>query len=151
MSRYYAIRSPLPPDLEQLTGRIIGACIEVHRALGPGLLESVYELCAAEEFAHQGIPFDRQLSMGIQYRDLFLDSGLRLDFLVNNTVVLELKAAEQILPVHKAQVLSYLKLANKPVGLLVNFNVAALKSGIHRIINPDHPLIRKQEFGQDRT
>ena len=125
-----------------MTGTIINAAYQVHKAVGPGLLESVYDACLAAELRHQEIDFLRQVEIPIFYRDIELLSGLRLDFLIFERVVVELKAVEIVLPVHKAQLLSYIRLANKPVGLLINFNVAVLREGVSRIINPSHPDVR---------
>ncbi len=119
---------------KELTERIIGAAIEVHRALGPGLLESVYEECLADEFQHSGIQFTRQLELPIEYKGRRLDAGYRLDFLIDNTVVIELKSVEKIMPIHEAQLLTYLRLAKKRVGLLMNFNVPRLRDGLLRRI-----------------
>jgi GxxExxY protein len=117
-----------------LTDKIIGAAIEVHKALGPGLLESAYEECLAHELSFAGIPFERQVPLPITYRSNQLDCGYRLDFLVERTVVLELKALESLQPIHEAQLLTYLKLGGWPVGLLINFNVPVLKKGIKRMV-----------------
>jgi GxxExxY protein len=117
-----------------LTDKIIGAAIEVHKALGPGLLESAYEECLAHELSFAGIPFERQVPLPITYRSIQLDCGYRLDFLVERTVVLELKALESLQPIHEAQLLTYLKLGGWPVGLLINFNVPVLKKGIKRMV-----------------
>lgn len=114
------------------TEPIIGAAIEVHKQLGPGLLESTYEECLCHELHLQGIQFKRQIDLPVVYKGLKLDCGYRLDLLVEDTVVVELKAVEQLLPVHEAQLLTYLHLAHKPVGLLINFNVPLLKDGIRR-------------------
>ena len=114
--------------------KIIGACIEVHRALGPGLLESVYQECLAREFSLQNIPFEKEVSKPISYKGELTKCGLRLDFLVDSQVIVELKAVETLLPVHKAQVITYLKLTSCKLGLLVNFNVPILKNGIERIV-----------------
>jgi GxxExxY protein len=132
-------REPLPPELNRLTGRIVEAAFSVHQQLGPGLLESVYELCLAAELRHSGINFHRQVGVDILYRDVTVESGLRLDFLIENTVIVELKSVEFVLPVHQAQLLSYLRLAKKPIGLLINFNVPLIRDGIERIVNPDRP------------
>lgn len=132
------MRSPLPPEINKLTGHIVDAAFQVHSALGPGLLESVYEVCFAAELKHQGILFERQFALPIEYRDVALECGLRLDFLVGDLVVVELKAVEYLLDLHKAQTLSYMRLCRKPVGLLINFNVTVLRDGVKRIINPDH-------------
>ncbi len=114
------------------TEPIIGAAIEVHKQLGPGLLESTYEECLCHELHLRGIQFQRQLDLPVLYKGLKLDCGYRIDLLVEETVVVELKALEQILPVHEAQLLTYLRLAQKSVGLLINFNVPLLKDGIRR-------------------
>lgn len=116
------------------TEGIIGAAIEVHRALGPGLLESVYEQCLCRELELRQTPFQRQRPVEVNYKGLVLDAGHRLDLLVENTVVVEIKAVETILPVHMAQLLTYMKLGGYPVGLLVNFNVPVLRDGIRRMV-----------------
>ena len=118
--------------VNQLTGAIIGAAIEVHRALGPGLLESAYEECLCKELTLRRIPFERQRSLPVQYKGLNLDCGYRLDLLVADTVVVENKAVENLLPIHEAQLLTYLKLGGWKVGLLINFNVPVLKQGVRR-------------------
>ena len=120
--------------LEQISERVISAAIEVHRTLGPGLLESVYELALAEEFHARGIPFERQTIIPIRYRDLVLDMGLRLDFLVGGELVVELKSVERLIDGHRAQLLTYLRLSGCKVGLLINFNVPVLKDGLRRIV-----------------
>jgi GxxExxY protein len=117
---------------EQTTEAIIGAAIEVHRELGPGLLESAYEECFCHELHLRSLNFQRQVELPVIYKGLKLDCGYRLDVLVENAVVIELKAIEQIMPIHQAQLLTYLKLTAKKVGLLINFNVAILKNGIVR-------------------
>jgi len=120
-------------EINKLTEKIIGAAIEVHRALGPGLLESAYEACLVYELTEQGLKVDAQKPIPLVYKSITLDCGYRLDLLVEDTVVVEIKSIEKILPVHKAQVISYLKLAKLPLGLLINFNVNLLKWGIERI------------------
>jgi GxxExxY protein len=117
-----------------LTAKIIGAAIEVHKALGPGLLESAYESCLAYELSLLKIGFERQVPLPVRYKSLPLDCGYRLDFLVENLVVLELKAVERLEAIHEAQMLTYLKLGGWRVGLLINFNVPVLKRGIRRLI-----------------
>ncbi|MGH8310820.1 MAG: GxxExxY protein [Steroidobacteraceae bacterium] len=112
-----------------VTEQIIGACIEVHRELGPGLLESAYGLCLAHELTLRGVRFEQQRRLPLIYKGLCVPSGYRLDFVVEECVVVEVKAVAQLLPVHEAQVLTYLKLTGLSVGLLVNFNVAAIRSG----------------------
>jgi GxxExxY protein len=117
---------------EELTEQIIGAAIDVHRELGPGLLESAYEECLCHELHIRGLGFRRQVDLPISYKGLKLDCGYRLDIVVEDSVVIELKSIEQILPIHQAQLLTYLRLSGKKVGLLINFNVSVLKNGIAR-------------------
>ena len=119
------------PD-NDLTHSIIGAAIEVHRLLGPGLLESAYEECLAREFGLRGIPFERQKPVPVVYKDVKLECGYRLDFLVDGKVVVELKSIESLAPVHEAIVLTYLRLSGCHLGLLINFHVPTLKEGIRR-------------------
>ncbi len=117
---------------QQLTEAIIGAAIEVHRELGPGLLESAYEECFCHELHLRNLNFQRQVELPVAYKGLKLDCGYRLDVVVDNAVIVELKSIEQISPIHEAQLLTYLRLSGKKVGLLINFNVAVLKNGIVR-------------------
>jgi GxxExxY protein len=119
----------------RLTHEIIGAAIEVHRRLGPGLLESAYETCLCRELSLRRVRFQRQVDLPIQYRGLQLDCPYRLDIVVPRTLIVEVKAMKNVLPVHRAQVLTYLKLTGIRLGLLINFNVEMLVSGLHRIIN----------------
>lgn len=126
--------------INQITEAIIGAAIEVHRALGPGLLESAYHECLCHEFSQSGLSFRKEVGVPVTYKDLKLDCGYRVDLVVEDMVIVELKAVEQILPVHHAQVITYLKLTGLPVGLLINFNVPLLKSGIKRMVNPSVTL-----------
>jgi len=121
--------------MDGLTGRIIGAAIEVHKALGPGLLESAYEICLAHELSLARISFDRQVPLPVTYKSLQLDCGYRLDFLVEKTVVLELKAMEGLQPIHEAQLLTYLKLGGWSIGLLINFNAPVLRKGLKRMVH----------------
>lgn len=121
--------------INELSNKVIGMLIEIHRALGPGLLESAYEECLCFELAHAGIPFKRQVSLPVVYKDIRLDCGYRIDILVDDCLILELKAVEKLLPIHDAQLLTYLKLSGKRLGLLVNFNVPVVKDGIKRIAN----------------
>ncbi len=114
---------------QQLTHEIIGAAIEVHRTLGPGLLESAYEECLARELALHGIPFERQKPLPLVYKDVKLDCGYRVDLLVDGRVILELKSVEALAPIHEAIVLTYLRLSGCKIGLLINFNVSVLKDG----------------------
>ena len=117
---------------KELTDRIIGAAIEVHRALGPGLLESAYQACLAREFSLRRVAFEREKPLPVEYKGVQLDCSYRLDFLVNDKVVVELKAVENVHPIHEAQLLTYLRLSGCRVGLLINFNVPVLKDGITR-------------------
>ena len=122
-------------DLNKLTELIIGAAIEVHRNLGPGLLESTYETCLVYELERLGLSVERQKALSIKYKEIFLDQGYRIDLLINEQVIVELKAVDKIMPVHEAQILSYLKHSGCKVGLLFNFNVKLLKiGGIHRFV-----------------
>ena len=122
-------------DLNALTEQIIGAAIEVHRALGPGLLESAYEECLSYELALRDVPFRRQTPLPLTYKEVKLECGYRVDLVVANAVIVEIKTVERLEPVHAAQVLTYLKLGRWPLGLLINFNVPTLKNGIKRIAN----------------
>ena len=117
---------------KELTDQIIGAAIEVHKALGPGLLESAYQACLARELSLRRVAFKREKPLPVEYKGVQLDCGYRLDFLVNDKVVVELKAVEHVLPVHEAQLLTYLMLSGCRVGLLINFYVPVLKDGITR-------------------
>jgi GxxExxY protein len=119
----------------ELSRIIIGTSIEIHKELGPGLLESIYEEILYYELDQKGLHVQRQLSVPLKYKDMRFDTAFRLDLLVNNRVVIELKSVEKLAPVHYAQLLSYLKLADKKLGLLMNFNTKLLKDGIHRIVN----------------
>jgi GxxExxY protein len=120
--------------VNEITQAVIGAGIEVHRALGPGLLESVYEECLCRELDLQQVQFERQYHLPVDYKGIRLDCGYRLDLLVAGTVVLEIKAVERLLPIHQAQLLTYLKLGGWKVGLLMNFNVSVLKQWIKRVV-----------------
>ena len=124
-----------PQRLERITERIIGAAIEVHRHLGPGLLESAYEECLCYELSQLGLPFERQVHLPISYKGIKLDCGYKMDLVVDDSVVLELKTVDHLLPVHVAQLLTYLKLSGKTVGLLLNFNEPVLRKGIKRLVN----------------
>ncbi len=122
-------------QLNVLTEKIIGLCIEIHRQVGPGLLESAYAVCLAYELGKAGIRFKREVPVPLRYKDVVLDCTYRLDFLIEDVLVLELKAVEKLERIHQAQVLTYLRLAGKPIGLLINFNVPLLKEGIVRLRN----------------
>jgi GxxExxY protein len=122
-------------DDDKITEAIIGAAIRVHKQLGPGLLESTYEACTAYELTLDGWDVVRQKVLPITYRNLRLDDGYRIDLLVAQRVIVEIKAVDVVLPVHEAQLLTYLRLADLRVGLLINFNVPLLKNGVHRLVN----------------
>lgn len=119
-------------QVNAVTDKIIGAAIDVHRALGPGLLESTYELCLCREFSLRGIAFERQKPIPVEYKGAKLDCGYRADLIVNGTVLLEIKALDALSAIHEAQLLTYLRLGHWQVGLLINFNVQFLKQGIRR-------------------
>ena len=118
----------------ELTHAIIGAAIEVHKTLGPGLLESAYEECLSHELARRGLHFERQKPVPVVYKEAKLECGYRLDFLIEGGVVVELKAVEALAPIHDAIVLTYLRLSGTKIGLLINFNVELLKDGIRRFV-----------------
>ena len=118
--------------INQITRDIIGCAIDVHRILGPGLLESAYEECLAHELLNHGFIVERQIPVPIVYKNIKLECGYRIDLLVENSVILELKSVDLLAPVHEAQILTYMKFANKKIGLLINFNVALLKDGFRR-------------------
>ncbi|MGE5418952.1 MAG: GxxExxY protein [Chloroflexota bacterium] len=119
-------------ELNEITKKIIGCAIEVHKDLGPGLLESAYEECLSQELISHGLSIKRQQPVPIVYKDIKLDYGYRIDILVEDQIVIELKVVDAINPVHEAQILTYMKFAAKPIGLLINFNVGMLKEGIRR-------------------
>ena len=121
--------------INDLTREIIAAAIDVHRELGPGLLESAYETCLALELAERGIEVERQRVLPLTYKGLRIDCGFRIDLLVEDQVIVELKSVQAIAPVHEAQLLSYLKLSGLQAGLLINFNVTLLRDGIRRLVN----------------
>ena len=120
-------------DINKLTSEVIGAAIEVHKILGPGLLESAYEECLCHEFGLRAMPHERQKELPIEYKGVRLDCGYRLDVVVAKMLILELKACERLEPIHEAQLLTYLKLTGIKIGLLINFNVPVLKQGIKRL------------------
>jgi GxxExxY protein len=122
-------------EINKLTGEVIGAAIEVHKALGPGLLESAYEECLCRELDLRKIAYERQKELPVEYKGVRLDCGYRLDVVVGDKLIVELKAVESLLPIHKAQLLTYLKLTGIKTGLIINFNVSALKDGVQRISN----------------
>ena len=122
-------------SLNDVTNLIIGGAIEVHRHLGPGLLESAYEECLCYELSQAGLLFRRQVSAPVKYKGLNLDCDLRLDLIVEDVVIVEIKTVERLAPIHTAQLLTYLKVTNKALGLLMNFNVPILKHGLKRVSN----------------
>jgi len=122
-------------DINQLSNKIIGGAIEVHKAMGPGLLESVYEECLCEELDLRGLHYERQKPLPLVYKGRKLDCGYRLDLVVENSIILELKSCEKIEPIYEAQLLTYLKLSGFHLGLLLNFNVTLMKEGVKRIVH----------------
>jgi GxxExxY protein len=129
----------LPQHLNRLTELIIGCAIRVHRALGPGLLESTYKRCTAHELRLASCQVDEEVALPLQYRDLTIERAYRVDMIVNDTVVVEIKAVDRVQPLHEAQVLTYLRLTGCPVGLLINFNSHLLKDGVRRFVNRPSP------------
>ena len=122
-------------DENQLSYRIIGIALELHKSLGPGLLESVYETALAHDLVESGLNVKRQVPLPFVYKDINMEAGYRIDILVNDKVILEIKSIDALAPIHFAQTLTYLKLSNLKLALLINFNVKTLKEGIHRIVN----------------
>lgn len=135
--------------LNDLTGKVIGLCIEIHRELGPGLLESACEECLAYELSKARLRFERQKPLPVIYKDVRLDCGYRLDFVIEPSLIVELKAVAELAPIHEAQLLTYLKLARLPLGLLINFNVPALRTGVKRVAAGE--LFRPEESGRSRA
>ena len=121
-------------EINELSKKVIGCAIEVHKVLGPGLLESAYQQCLAYEFSKANIKFEKEKSIPVKYKETNIDCGFRADFVVGNSIILELKTAEKISPIHEAQLLTYLKLSKKKLGIILNFNVHYLKNGIKRMI-----------------
>ncbi|HUO09564.1 MAG TPA: GxxExxY protein [Phycisphaerae bacterium] len=126
---------PIPEETERIASQVVDAAIKVHRVLGPGLLESVYEQCLAHELTLRGFRVQRQLPVPVVYEGLQLEVGYRLDLLVNDRVIVECKAVKEVTPVDRQQTLTHIKLSNKRLGFLINFNVTRLKDGLTRIIN----------------
>lgn len=125
--------------LNSISGKILDAAIEVHKNLGPGLLESVYESCLVKELIVKKLKAERQVILPIIYKDEIIDKNFCIDILVSDEVIVELKTVDKILPIHKAQIMTYLKLTNKKLGLLINFNVPLLKDGFERVLNGNFP------------
>jgi len=121
-------------EFDGLSNRVIRCAIEVHRCLGPGLLESVYRRCMCSEFALAGIRYETEKSLALEYKGLTLEAGLRIDLLVENELIVELKAVDKLLPIHRAQLLTYMKIAQTKTGLLLNFNSRILKDGMERLV-----------------
>ena len=121
-------------EFDALSKNVIGCAIEVHRQLGPGLLESTYRQCLAYELSHAATPFQMEVPLPVRYKDVLLDCGYRIDLLVRGDLIVEIKSVESVLPIHQAQILTYMRLARVPIGLLVNFNVTRLQSGIKRFV-----------------
>ena len=121
-------------EFDPLSNRVIGCALEVHRNLGPGLLESTYEQCLAHKLSCSEIPFERQKALPVSYKGTHIDCGYRIDVLVNRTLIIELKSVEKLLSIHQAHLLTYMKLASVSIGLLINFNVLRLKQGLKRLV-----------------
>ena len=126
-------RAPIPSAVNETSGIVVDAAFQVHQALGPGLLERVYEQCLQYELANRGLDVKQQVEVPLTYRELQFDYGFRIDLLVNDEVVVEVKAVAVVLPIHLAQILTYLKITEHRVGLLINFNQTKIKDGIHRL------------------
>ncbi|HMA49523.1 MAG TPA: GxxExxY protein [Magnetospirillaceae bacterium] len=124
--------SPQPDDL--YSNQVIGLAIRVHRALGPGLLESAYEECLAYELTRSGLPFGRQVGLPVVYEEVRLDCGYRIDFVIDNQLLIELKSVDRLMPIHDAQILTYLRLSGCRIGLLMNFNQVVLREGLRRFV-----------------
>lgn len=121
--------------LNEISSKILHASIHVHREMGPGLLESIYEVCLEEELKSRGLRCERQVSIPLQYKGKLLSKDFRIDMLVEGEIIIEIKAVEYVLGVHEAQIISYLKLAKKKLGFLINFNEVLVKNGFHRFVN----------------
>lgn len=130
--------SPLDKRLDNLAARVIEASVMVHRELSPGLLESIYSRCLVCELEHHGIRSESEVYIPVYYRDIVIDCGYRADVIVEESIILELKAVEQVLPVHAAQLITYLKITGLDLGYLVNFNTEVLRRGVQRYLHPRH-------------
>ncbi len=128
-------------SINNLTYKIIAAAIEVHRQLGPGLLESVYQCCMERELAARSLSFDAGHAIGLVYKGMSIDCGFRIDLWVERLVIVELKSVQELSPIHEAQLLTYLKLTGAPIGLLINFNVTSLRKGVRKMLNKEHELV----------
>jgi GxxExxY protein len=129
------MQDQVPARVEMIATAIVDAAIVVHRTLGPGLLESAYEACLCYELSKRHISFRRQVDLPVRYEEILIETGYRIDVLVDECVIIEIKAAESIIPIHEAQLLTYLKLAKIRVGFILNFNVPLMKHGIKRMVN----------------
>ena len=142
-------------ELDDITGAIIVASINIHKELGPGLLESVYEIVLARELERRRFQVERQKPISFEYDGLFFEEGFRVDLLVEGRVVVELKSVENLAPVHSKQLLTYLRLMHLPVGLLINFNAATLREGLHRVVNKlpasESPYLRVNRPSESKT
>lgn len=125
----------IPLDIESLATIAVDACFTVHQELGPGLLEHAYQECLAYELDSRGVRYQKEVPIPLRYRGNLIDVGFRADLIIDERLLIELKAVEQLLPVHKAQIITYLKVLQLPLGLLINFNEPVIKTGIHRILN----------------
>ena len=125
--------------VEEVATEIVDSCYKIHKALGPGLLESAYEACLEYELINRGLDVERQVAQPVIYEEIAIDAGYRIDLLVNDMVIVELKAVDQLVPIHTAQLLTYLKLSGKSLGFLVNFNTPLIKQGIKRIVLNHNP------------
>jgi GxxExxY protein len=121
-------------EFDELSNKVLGCAIEVHRELGPGLLESTYEQCLAYELNRAGVPFKLQVELPVEYKKIRLDCGYRIDLLADERLIVELKSVDQLLKIHEAQILTYMKLSRVKVGLLINFNVDVLRRGVRRLV-----------------
>lgn len=128
-------RIQIPEEVESLTKEAVDAAFSVHKELGPGLLESAYQECLAFELKLRGLVHQRELPVPLSYKGTLIEVGFRADLLIQNSLLIELKAVEQLLPIHKAQIITYLKILKLPLGLLINFNEVLIKDGIHRVLN----------------
>ncbi len=129
-----ASHGPISARAEEVATAVVDAAIKVHRALGPGLLESAYEACLCYELSKRGIPYRRQVSLPVRYEEVFVETGFRLDILADECLIVELKSTDAIVPIHEAQLLTHLKLANVRLGFILNFNVPLMKQGIKRMV-----------------
>ena len=121
-------------EFDELSRQLLGCAVEVHRTLGPGMLESTYRQCLACELSHAGISFQMEVPLPVRYKEVLLDCGYRIDLLVSGDLIVEIKCVETLLPIHQAQILTYMRLAKISTGLLINFNVTKLKNGIKRFV-----------------